>query len=95
MANEFLYDVFRSHNSADKPRAARLESDQVSLPCSTGASEWRRKHSTVLFRDPASAGRRFIPLLLADRKLLDTLRSKKHENRSLTLDLLPLQVSTT
>jgi hypothetical protein len=32
------------------------------------------ERSTVLFRDPSNAGRRFIPLLLADCKLPDTLR---------------------
>jgi hypothetical protein len=32
------------------------------------------ERSTVPFRDPANAGRRFIPLLLADCKLPDALR---------------------
>jgi hypothetical protein len=36
------------------------------------------ERSTVLFRDPANAGRRFIPLLLADCKLPDTLRRYKY-----------------
>ena len=31
----------------------------------------------MLFRGPANAGRRFIPLLLADCKLPDTLRRYK------------------
>lgn len=47
--------------------AVRLGSDWVGLERSTG-----------LFRDPANAGRRFIPLLLADCKLPDTLRRYKY-----------------
>jgi WD40 repeat protein len=39
------------------------------------ASDWvGLERSTVLFRDPANVGRRFIPLLLADCDLPDTLR---------------------
>jgi hypothetical protein len=34
--------------------------------------------STVLFRDPANAGRRFLPLLLAARDLPDALRRYKY-----------------
>lgn len=44
-----------------------LESDWVGL-----------ERSTVLFRDPSNAGRRFIPLLLADCALPDTLRRYKY-----------------
>jgi WD40 repeat protein/signal recognition particle receptor subunit beta len=36
------------------------------------------ERSTVLFRDPSSAGRRFIPVLLAECKLPDTLRRYKY-----------------
>lgn len=46
---------------------AALESDWVEL-----------ERSTVLFRDPSNAGRRFIPLLLADCKLPDALRRYKY-----------------
>src|ERR1039457_3725923 len=42
-------------------------------------SEWvKMERSTVLFRDPGNAGRRFIPLLLADCDLPDTIRRFKH-----------------
>ena len=38
-------------------------------------SEWvALERSTVLFRDPTNAGRRFIPLLLSDCRLPDVLR---------------------
>jgi GTPase SAR1 family protein len=47
--------------------AAALGSDWVML-----------ERSTVLFRDPANAGRRFIPLLLADCELPDALRRYKY-----------------
>lgn len=46
---------------------AALESDWVGL-----------ERSTVLFRDPSNAGRRFIPLLLADCNLPDALRRYKY-----------------
>ena len=36
------------------------------------------ERSTVLFRDPSNAGRRFIPLVLADCELPDTLRRYKY-----------------
>src|ERR1035441_1997318 len=49
-------------------------------PASLG-SEWvGLERSTVMFRDPANAGRRFIPLLRADCKLPDALRRYKHLN---------------
>jgi WD40 repeat protein/GTPase SAR1 family protein len=42
-------------------------------------SEWvALERSTVLFRDPTNAGRRFIPLLLADCELPDALRRYKY-----------------
>ena len=49
------------------PSPATLESDWVAL-----------ERSTVLFRDPTNAGRRFIPLLLADCELPDALRRYKY-----------------
>ena len=116
----FTYDVFLSHNQADKPRVRRLAErlraagrrvwfDEWICPSPAGAGEGGRRpgegrgakgddiylaiergleasrtlvlclspaalgsdrvgleRSTVLFRDPANAGRRFIPPLLAD-----------------------------
>ena len=42
-------------------------------------SDWvRLERSTVLFRDPSNADRRFIPLLLADCDLPDTIRRYKY-----------------
>jgi hypothetical protein len=42
-------------------------------------SDWvGQERSTVLFRDPSNKGRRFIPLLLADCELPDTLRRFKY-----------------
>jgi GTPase SAR1 family protein len=59
-----------------------LEAARVQVLClSTAAlgSNWvKMERSTVLFRDPDNAGRRFIPLLLADCELPDTLRSYKY-----------------
>ena len=47
-----------------------LEAARTLVLCLSGAalgSDWvGLERSTVLFRDPANAGRRFIPLLLAD-----------------------------
>lgn len=114
MASGFTYDVFLSHNSADKPRvrglAERLraaglrvwldewvirpeddnylaierglEAARVQVLCLSPAalgSEWvTLERSTVQFRDPTNKGRRFIPLLLADCELPDTLRRYKY-----------------
>jgi hypothetical protein len=111
---EFQYDVFLSHNQADKPQVRRLaerlraanlrvwfaewiiqpgndidlaierglEASRTLVLCLSPAalgSDWvALERSTVLFRDPAYAGRRFIPLLLADCKLPDSLRRCKH-----------------
>lgn len=59
-----------------------LESARVQVLClSTAAlgSDWvSLERSTVLFRDPANAGRRFVPLLLEDCELPDTLRRYKY-----------------
>ena len=106
----FSYDVFLSHNHADKPRvrllAKKLRSeglrvwfdewiikpgDDIYLAIENGlqtartlvlclspaalGSDWvGLERSTVLFRDPSNAGRRFIPLLLEPCDLPDTLR---------------------
>jgi hypothetical protein len=131
MSSEFQYDVFLSHNSADKPRVRRLaerlraanlrvwfdewviqpgerpspvgrervaegrvrerelaierglEASRTLVLCLSPAplaSDWvGLERSTdgrgnLPFRDPGNAGRRFIPLLLADCTLPDTLR---------------------
>jgi WD40 repeat protein/class 3 adenylate cyclase len=114
MTTDFGYDVFLSHNSADKPRVRRLAErlrdaglrvwfdewviqpgDDIYLaiergleasrtlvlclsPAALGTDWVGLERSTVLFRDPANAGRRFIPLLLADCILPDTLRRYKY-----------------
>lgn len=114
MPGSFIYDVFLSHNSADKPRVRKLaerlkqaglrvwfdewvikagddiylaierglEAARVQVLCLSPAalgSEWvALERSTVLFRDPTNQGRRFVPLLLADCKLPDTLRRYKY-----------------
>ena len=110
MSSEFEYDVFLTHNQADKTRVRRLaerlraaglrvwfdewviqpgddiylaierglEASRTLVLCLSPAaleSDWvGLERSTVLFRDPSNAGRRFIPLRLADGKLPDTLR---------------------
>jgi len=59
-----------------------LEAARVQVLCLSPAalgSEWvTLERSTVLFRDPSNAGRRFVPLLLADCTLPDTLRRYKY-----------------
>src|SRR5687768_13006807 len=59
-----------------------LEAARVQVLCLSPAalgSEWvTLERSTVLFRDPSNAGRRFIPLLLADCELPDALRRYKY-----------------
>jgi len=59
-----------------------LEAARVQVLCLSPAalgSDWvKLERSTVLFRDPSNAGRRFVPLLLADCKLPDTLRRYKY-----------------
>lgn len=114
MSTEFLYDIFLSHNHADKPRVRRLaerlraagmqvwldewviqagdiialkvdeglEQSRVLLLCISPAalaSGWvALERSTAVHRDPTNAGRRFIPLLLNDCDLPDTLRRYKY-----------------
>ena len=109
-APQFSYDVFLSHNHADKPRVRQLAEklrkaglrvwldewivkpgDDIYLAIENGlqaartlvlclspaalGSDWvGLERSTVLFRDPSNAGRRFIPLLLEPCDLPDTLR---------------------
>jgi WD40 repeat protein len=55
-----------------------LEAARVQVLCLSPAalgSDWvTLERSSVLFRDPTNAGRRFVPLLLADCTLPDTLR---------------------
>lgn len=114
MPELFQFDVFLSHNHADKPRVRRLaerlkaagvrvwldewviqagdiialkvdeglEQSRVLLLCISPAalaSGWvALERSTAVHRDPANAGRRFIPLLLGDSALPDTLRRYKY-----------------
>jgi hypothetical protein len=110
MPEEFLYDIFLSHNAGDKPRVRRLakqlqeaglrvwfdewvirpgddiylqierglETSRTLILCMSAAafgSDWvSLERSTALFRDPINKTRRFIPLLLLDCVLPDTLR---------------------
>jgi WD40 repeat protein len=59
-----------------------LEAARVQVLCLSPAalgSDWvALERSTVLFRDPTNAGRRFVPLLLADCDQPDTLRRYKY-----------------
>lgn len=59
-----------------------LEAARVQVMCLSPAalgSDWvTLERSTVLFRDPTNNGRRFVPLLLADCTLPDTLRRYKY-----------------
>ena len=59
-----------------------LEQSRVLLLCiapAALASGWvALERSTAIHRDPSNAGRRFIPLLLADCNLPDTLRRYKY-----------------
>ena len=59
-----------------------LEAARVQVLCLSPmalGSEWvTLERSTVLFRDPTNAGRRFVPLMLADCELPDTLRRYKY-----------------
>ncbi len=114
MIDKFIYDVFLSHNQADKPKVRRLAErlrsagvrvwfdewvikagDIISLKVDEGleqsrvlllcispealASGWvALERSTAVHRDPSNAGRRFIPLLLEECALPDTLAKYKY-----------------
>jgi tetratricopeptide (TPR) repeat protein len=47
-------------------------------PAALGSGWVRMERSTVLFRDPSNVDRRFVPILLADCTLPDTLRRYKY-----------------
>jgi GTPase SAR1 family protein len=59
-----------------------LEASHTLVLCmspATFGSDWvSLERSTVLFRDPTNAARRFVPLLLADCEMPDTLRRYKY-----------------
>ena len=85
MPDSFQYDVFLSHNAQDKPRVRRLApvSQLSTLNCPHGTADFSQSlesqpSRTAVHRDPANAGRRFIPFLLGDCALPDTLRRCKH-----------------
>ena len=71
MPHEFQYDVPLSHNAKDKPQVRRL------VPRSQRSTLNSQPTCTAVHRDPANAGRRFIPLLLGDCALQDTVRRYK------------------
>ena len=121
MPDNYQYDVFLSHDHADKPRVRRLAErlkaagvqteaglrlwldewviqagDIIALKVDEGLEQSRvlllsvsqlstlnsqpsaaLERSTALHRNPANAGRRFIPLLPGDCALPDTLRRDK------------------
>ena len=84
MPDKFTYDVFVSHNAQDKPRVRRLApvSQLSTLNCPHGTADFSQSlesqpSRTAVHRDPANAGRRFIPLLPGDCALSDTLRRYK------------------
>ncbi len=136
MPDHFEYDVFLSHNKADKPQVRRLaerfkaagarvwfdewvikagddiylaiehglEAARVQVLCLSQAalgSDWvALERSTVLFRDPGNKGRRFVPVLLGDCDLPDTLRRYKYvdfreESEAAVLELLAVCSSET
>ncbi|MFY9823161.1 MAG: toll/interleukin-1 receptor domain-containing protein [Thermoanaerobaculia bacterium] len=62
-------------------------------PSALGSAWVEMERSTFLFRDPSNAGRRFIPLVLADCEIPDNLRIYKyidyrHEGESAFAELL-------
>jgi GTPase SAR1 family protein/DNA-binding beta-propeller fold protein YncE/DNA-directed RNA polymerase subunit RPC12/RpoP len=65
----------------DVATEGNVETARVQVLCLSPAalgSEWAAlERDTVLFRDPANIGRRFVPLLLADCTLPETLRRYK------------------
>src|SRR3954471_4323127 len=64
------------------PVERELEAARTQVLCLSPAalgSDWvALERSTVLFRDPTNADRRFIPLLLANCEFPDTLRRYKY-----------------
>lgn len=86
MPADFKFDVFLSHNHADKPRvrrlAKRLKAAGVRMWGRPKAEVGRIKaevpiHPSSLILHPLPAGRRFIPLLPGDCALPDRLRRYK------------------
>jgi len=111
---QYQYDVFLSHNSADKPLVRRVAEslkaaglkvwfdewnidfgDDIYLSIEAGLnlshslalfisanalkSDWvDLERSTALFRDPKNSGRRFIPILLDNCNVPDTLRRYRY-----------------
>ncbi|MEO6034785.1 MAG: toll/interleukin-1 receptor domain-containing protein, partial [Verrucomicrobiota bacterium] len=102
MLDNFQFDVFLSHNHADKSRVRRLEERLKQAGLRVWFDEWNVRSGDIIalkvdegleqFRvlllclSPnalasdwvALEGRRFIPLLLADCELPDTLRRYKY-----------------
>lgn len=70
MPDDFKFDVFLSHNHADKPRVRWLAER-------TRTGEWIDVSRLSTIDSQPAAGRRFIPLLLGDCALPDTLRRYK------------------
>jgi hypothetical protein len=68
-----------------------LEAARVQVLClspeALGSECVALERSTVLFRDPTNAGRRFVPLLLDDCDLPDTLRRYKYVDFRKELDV--------
>lgn len=87
MPDDFKCDVFLTHNHADKARvrrlAERLKAAGVRVWGRPKAEGGRMKakvpiHPSSPVLHPLPAGRRFIPLLLGDCALPDTLRRYKY-----------------
>ena len=77
MPDEFRFDVFLSHNAKDKPRVRRR------VPVSQLSTFNSQPARTAIHRDPANAGRRFIPLLPGECALPDGSVSGLREMASL------------
>ncbi len=126
----FSYDIFLSHNKADKDRIRQLaerlrdegfrvwfdewvimpgddiflaiehglEATRVLVLCLSETaltSDWvKLERSTVLFRDPTNAKRRFIPLLIDDCELPDALRRYKYVDLRQSTDIAFKQLMT-
>ena len=69
MREPFPFDVFLSHHAQDKPCVPRLtERLKAEMPI----------HPSPFILHPSHTGLRFIPLLLGDCALPDTLRRYKY-----------------